>query len=179
MPAMPELRIVRAGQHALTLLRDIRENAVRGLSDDLVHFTEDDYSGLHEHASECSTHYFIGFEDHLPFGYVRISIDDGEGEVTGPYSYPDYLRSELQASLIEFAVDYMQNLKVRLVYSLVLTAIPGTMEAFSSVRFEDLSSDPQFIKRWHDGILAHRAVPPRTELLARILESTARPIDSE
>lgn len=176
---MPELRIVRAGKHAVTLLADIRENAVRDLNDALNHFANDDYAGLHEHASECSTHYFIGFENHLPFGYIRISIDDGECEVIGPYLYPDYLRSELQAALIEFAVEYMQNLKVRLVYALVLTAIPGAMEAFSGARFEDISNDPQFIKRWHDGILAHRAVPPEMQLFARILESSAMPTDSE
>ena len=176
---MSDLRIVRAGQHALTLLSDLRENAEDGLSEETIRLTSDNYSELHDHATECSTHYFIGFADHLPFGYVRISIDEGEGEVTGPYLYPDYLRSELQAALIEFAVDYMQDLKVRLVYALVLTAIPGTIEAFSSARFEDLSCDPQFIKRWHDGILAHRAVPPETQLFARILESGATPSDSE
>ncbi len=148
---MPEVRIVRAGKHAVTLLADIRENAVRDLNDALNHFANDDYAGLHEHASECSTHYFIGFENHLPFGYIRISIDDGECEVIGPYLYPDYLRSELQAALIEFAVEYMQNLKVRLVYALVLTAIPGAMEAFSGARFEDISKTPSLS---NDGMTA-------------------------
>lgn len=176
---MSELRIVRAGQHALTLLVDIRENAQRGLCDDLIEFAGDDYAGLHEHATETSTHYFIGFDDHLPFGYVRISIDDGEGEVTGPYLYPDYLRSELQTALIEFALEFMQNLSVRLVYALALTVIPGTVEAYSNARFEDLSDDPQFIKRWHDGILAQRTIPAQTRLLARILESTRLPANSE
>lgn len=176
---MPELRIVRAGQHALTLLSDIHDNALRELSEDLILFGADDYNGLHDHATECSVHYFIGFEDHRPFGYVRISIDEGECEITGPYVYPDYLRGDFQAALIEFAVDYMQNLKVRLVYALVLTAIPGIAEAYTNTHFEDLSDDPQFIKRWHDGVLAHRVIPSGTQLFARILESSSKPIDSE
>ncbi len=177
--AMSEVRIVRAGKHAVTLLADIHENAVRDLGDTLIHFANDDFGGLHDHASECSTHYFIGFEEHLPFGYIRISIDDGECEISGPYLYPNYLHRDLQTTLIEFTVDYMQNLKVRLAYALVVTAIPGAKEAFSSARFEDISDDPLFIKRWHDGILAHRAVPPDTQLFALILESSALPVDSE
>lgn len=176
---MSNLRIVRAGQHALTLLVDIRENAERELSEETLPLTNDSYSELHEHATECSYHYFLGFEDHMPFGYVRISIDEGECEIVGPYLYPDYNRQELQIVLIEHALDFMRSLKVRLVYVLVPLAYTGSADAYSSSHFEDISDNVEFMKRWHDGVLAHRSIPTNTRLFARILDAHSPLIDSQ
>lgn len=176
---MSDLRIVRAGQHALTLLSDIRENAEHGLGEETTRLTSDSYTELHDHATECSTHYFLGFEDHMPFGYVRISIDYHECEIVGPYLYPDYNRHELQHALIEHALEYMQKLKVRLTYVLVPLAYTGLAEAFLSSHFEDISDNVEFIKRWHDGVLAQRAIPGNTRLFARLLDSDPPLTDSQ
>ncbi|MBK7093150.1 MAG: hypothetical protein IPH59_15795 [bacterium] len=176
---MSNLRIVRAGQHALTLLVDIRENAERELSEDTLLLTTDSYSELREHATESSTHYFLGFEDHMPFGYVRISIEYGECEIVGPYLYPDYNRHELQILLIEHALNFMHNQKVRLAYVLVPMAYTGSAEAYSSSHFEDISDNAEFIKRWHDGVLAHRPIPNNTRLFARLLDSEPQLTDSQ
>lgn len=176
---MSELRITRAGPHALTLLVDIRENAQRLLSDELITLLFDDFHDLHEHASECSIHYFIGFENHFPYGYVKVSLDDGEGEIAGPYSYAEYSDGPLQTALLAYALDFCQKHQVRLVYSLNIKGILGAAESYLQTGFEDISDDSQFIKRWHGGILADRVIPPGTQLFARLLEIEDLPIGSE
>ncbi len=176
---MTELSIIRVGPHALTLLSDIRDNSQRNVDFEVLTFLHDDFAELHEHASESSTHYFIGFADNLPFGYLRISCDDGEAEIKGPFCYPEYCRDRLIRSLLIHALTFLEQLRVRLIYSLVPAQISKVAEAYADAQFEDLSDNIEFQKRWHDGILAGRNIPEGTSLFARLIELNETPVDSD
>ncbi|MGB5137532.1 MAG: GNAT family N-acetyltransferase, partial [Candidatus Zixiibacteriota bacterium] len=114
---MTEIRIVRVGPQALTLLTDIRENALRTAPTEISEFLYDDYAELHEHATESSTHYFVGFKDHSPFAYLRASIDDGEAEIRGPFLYPEFFASGLGVQLVEHALRFVGELKTQVIYA--------------------------------------------------------------
>ena len=176
---MNDIRIVRAGPHALTLLADIRENALRNGPSEIREFLFDDYGELHEHATETSTHYFTGFRDHSPYGYLLACIDDKEAELKGPFLYPEYLEPALPLQLVEHAIHFLQGLKVQLIYTLVPSGCLESQSAFSDTQFEDLSSDTEFLQRWHDGILAHRRIPADTKLFVRLLEISEPQSDSD
>ena len=175
---MSDIQFVRAGPRALALLSDIRENAVRGCDPSERVFLFDDYADLHEHATESSVHYFIGFSGHMPFGYLRTSVDDKEAEINGPFMYPDRTESALSAQLIEHALEFLQKLKVQLMYSLVVPGQAKLIGVYGDLLFEDLSSEGEFLRRWHDGILADRGIPPDTRLFAHLLEISEPDADS-
>ena len=175
---MSDVQFVRAGPRALALLSDIRENAVRGCDPSERSFLFDDFAELHEHATESSVHYFIGFSGHMPFGYLRVSVDDKEAEIKGPFVYPDYSDPTLSAQLIEHALDFLQKLKVQLMYSLVVPGQAKLIGVYGDLLFEDLSSEGEFLRRWHDGILADRGIPPDTRLFAHLLEISEPDADS-
>jgi GNAT superfamily N-acetyltransferase len=167
---MTELRIVHAGLHALTLLCDIRENLVRDFAEDVQAFLQDDYESLNVSASESNTHYFIGFADNSPFGYLRVSHDESAAEIKGPFLYPDYRSSELSSRLIAHALSVIARLRVPLVYSLVPAQDIGTAEDYAHAQFEYISDDIEFLKRWHDGIVADRSIPNGVRLFVRLLD---------
>lgn len=175
---MSDVQIVRAGHHALTLMVDIRENAVRECEPHEREFLFDDFAELHEHATESSVHYFIGFSGHMPFGYLRTSVDDKEAEIRGPFMYPDYSNPALSAQLIEHTLEFLRKLKVQLIYCLAVPGQAKLISIYSDLLFEDLSSEGEFLRRWHDGILADRRIPPGTRLLVRLLEISEPDPDS-
>lgn len=175
---MTEIRIVRVGPHALTLLTDIRENALRIAPTEVSEFLHDDYAELHEHATESTTHYFVGFKDHSPFGYLRTSVDDGEAEIKGPFLYPEFFASGLAVQLVEHALRFVGEMKTQVIYALVPLGQIEADRTFSDTSFEDISNDAEFLKRWHDGILADRQIPTGTKLFVRLLEISDSSPDS-
>jgi hypothetical protein len=176
---MTDIRIARAGPHSLALLTDIRDNAARHISPELVPLFRNSFDDLYEHATECSVHYFLGFADHRPFGYVRLAIEEGEAEISGPRFYPEYQTPIYTSSLLEFAIAFLQKQSVRMVYSLARPANTAELEGYADALFEDISDDPEFVRRWHDGILADRAIPSGTRLFVRLLELPDTPADSD
>jgi hypothetical protein len=176
---MTDIRIARAGPHALALLTDIRDNAARQSSSELAPSDRNSFDDLYEHATECSVHYFLGFADHRPFGYLRLAIEEGEAEISSPRFYPEYQSPIYTSSLLEFAIAFLQKQSVRMVYSLTRPANDTELEGYVDALFEDISDDPEFVRRWHDGILADRPIPAGTKLFVRLLESLDSPADSD
>lgn len=176
---MTEIRIARAGPHALALLSDIRDNAARHCHPDLAPLFRNTFDDLYEHATECSVHYFLGFADHQPFGFLRVVHEEGEAEISGPWLYPEFHLPEYTTSLLNFTVMFLQKQKTRMVYGLVLPVDPSQLEGYADALFEEISDKPEFVRRWHDGALADRPIPIGTRLFVRLLEQLDASTDSD
>lgn len=167
---MPDRRILKASDRAVPLLLDIIQSTKSLTEGSLASIT------LLSNSSESSdqvavpntAEFFIGFEDHLPFGFVgTIPLEDC-GELKGPYLYRDYLHKGYGAFLLNYVVEQARSRKIRVLFLLIQSAAGLDVNFFRRNGFEIISDDVQYMRRWHDGLLAARSIPAGSILLARI-----------
>ena len=170
---MPDRRVVKANHHAVPLLLDIAESttslydeagqAYAALFEKLEFGSEDlDVTG---------TEFFIGFEDHTPFGFVGLTKIEDCGELIGPYLYREYLRRDYGDFLAEYAIDVARTRELRILIVLVRTSSYKLIDFFARNDFDVVSDETDFIKRWRDGILEEMEIAEGTSLLVQILGS--------
>ncbi|GEM_PF-1940077 len=168
---MPERRIVRANHHAIPLLIDIVESTAFLPGGDKLRtrFIDELSSHAATQTSFGAGEYYLGFADHLPFGFVGLTPLDDCAELRGPCLYRDYLGQGYGGYLLSEIVNISCRRELHLLYELIPT---GAQEAWSFLirnDFELISTDSPFIKRWRDGLLADLPVEDGTALFARLI----------
>lgn len=168
---MPDRRIVKASNHALPLLRDIIDSTSFLIKDSPAHgsipgILEPSFGGDY---SPESQEYFVGFEDHLPFGFVGFAPEEDCAEVFGPFLYRDFLHRGCGTCLLGYLIDLAKSRNIRVLYLLMPIRDERAIAFFSRNGFEVVSDSPEFIKRWRDGLLAARPIADGAILLAQVL----------
>lgn len=168
---MSSRRVSKANQHARVLLQDIADST-RWLYEtpELEDYPTDNFSALFEHPHALRRDYFIGFEKHIPFGYVGLQVLDDAAEVIGPYLYREYLGQDYGKYLLEYVIDVARAREAGIAFSLAPSWATWAVNFLSRNGFDPVSSEPEFIRRWHDGRLASRELPEGTVLFASIVE---------
>ncbi len=171
---MSTRRITKANQHARVLLQDIADST-RWLYETplLEDYPRDDFAALYEHPHALRRDYFVGFEKHIPFGYVGLQVVDEAAEIVGPFLYREYLGQDYGKFLLEYALDVARARESGIAFTLSPCRATWAVNFFSRNGFDPVSSEPEFIKRWHEGILAARELTGEVVLFAKILDKTA------
>ena len=167
---MSDLRFVRANQHAIPLLEDILENALRCLPEETAALFHDDFAAVLNSQSGEGRHYEIGFQEHVPVGYVRYDIGEAILEVSSPWLYPDYLHEDIAEAMVMHCIEVAKLSAAVVVYGLIPVALDVVLQALQSNDFEIISAEPEFIRRWRDGLLADRSLPTGVCLVANLIE---------
>ena len=177
---MPDRRIVKASARATPLLLDIVESTAH-LTESTLHTrrVEDAIeaaSATDLSLGHCS--YFIGFEDHLPFGFIGLGAREECGEVVGPYLYRDYLRKGYGSFLVNHLLEIAEDIDLHIFFVLASQNDPSIVPFFTHNGFEVISDDPEVISRWRDGLLADHELVRGSILLARLVDRMSRENDS-
>ncbi len=171
---MSTRRVTKANQHARVLLQDIADSTSWLYETPALELRPvDDFSSLFEHPHAMRRDYFIGFEKHIPFGYVGLQVLDEAAEIVGPFLYREYLGQDYGRYLLEYVLDIARAREAGIAFTLTPCQATWAVNFFSRNGFDPVSSELEFIKRWHEGLLADRELPPETVLFARIVESPA------
>jgi GNAT superfamily N-acetyltransferase len=169
---MSRWRVVIARERAAVLLMDI--------VDSTAHFYEpfygpgqyqplpNDVRALAKKIREGL--YLVGFERFIPFGFVGVEGVEDTSRLVGPYLYRDYLGEGYGKFLLDRAMESIQLTAEKLVHTLVHNRAHWAIGFFKRWGFEPISDQPEFIKRWHDGVLAAEAVLPQHMLMARLTD---------
>lgn len=113
----------------------------------------------------------IGFEENLPYGFVGAEKVESCCRLIGPYLYRDYLGRGYGLILLDQGIKLARGTGLNPVFALMDTRASWAVSFFSYNGFERIADDPEFIKRWHDGLLANRQMSPTTLLMARLLDA--------
>jgi N-acetylglutamate synthase-like GNAT family acetyltransferase len=169
---MSDRRIVKANPHATPLMLDIVESTSFLPGGDLfrARFVEMLSSQAAAQLSFGSCEYYLGFEDHFPFGFVGLTPLDDCGELRGPFLYRDYLGQGCGEYLLSQIHDLARNRELHLLYSLIPEDAQKAQSFLIRNGFELISTDPQFIRRWRDGLLADAQLEIGSALFARLIE---------
>jgi GNAT superfamily N-acetyltransferase len=169
---MSERRIVKANPHAIPLMLDIVESTSFLPGGDLfrARFVEMLSSKSATQTSFGGCEYYFGFEDHFPFGLIGFAPLDDCGELRGPFLYRDYLGQGYGEYLLSQIHDLARNRELHLLYALIPEDAQKAQSFLFRNGFELISTDPQFIKRWRDGLLADTQLETGTTLFARLIE---------
>lgn len=169
---MSERRIVKANPHAISLMLDIVESTafLPGADRLRADFMEWFSSQAAAQLSFGGCEYYLGFEDHFPFGFVGLKPLDDCGELRGPFLYRDYLGKGYGEYLLSHIHDLARNRELHLLYSLIPEDAQKAQSFLLRNGFELISADPQFIKRWRDGLLADSQLEVGSALFARLIE---------
>ena len=172
---MSSRRVTKANQHARILLQDIADST-RWLYEtpQFEDHQADDFASLYEHPHALRRDYFIGFEKHIPFGYVGLQVIEETAEIVGPFLYREYLGQDFGKYLLEYAVDVSRAREAGIIFTLVPGDATWAVNFFSRNGFDPVSSDPEFVKRWHDGLLAARELAAGIVLFACMIEIPGR-----
>lgn len=168
---MPELRYLRAGRRALPLLQDILEAALNGQSAEVQAMLHDDFAELLNAEDNPGVSYIVGFEDHVPIGYVKCIHSELILELVGPFLYVDYATVESSSHLIRKAKTYMESQESRLVFALIPESLVPVGNSYPVAGFDEVSDQPELIKRWRDGLLADRLTAAGSILYAQLIDS--------
>jgi GNAT superfamily N-acetyltransferase len=169
---MPERRLVKANPHAIPLMLDIVESTafLPGGDQLRARFVEMLSSQAATQMSFGGCEYYLAFEDHFPFGFVGLAPLDDCGELRGPFLYRDYLGQGYGEYLLSQIHDMARDRELRLLYALIPADAQKALNLLIRNGFDLVSTDPQFIKRWRDGLLADACLVTGTALLARLVE---------
>lgn len=169
---MPERRIVKANSHAVPLIMDIVESAAFLPGVDLLErrLSERLTSSSATGSSLGPCEYFLGFEDHFPFGFVGFAPLEDCGELIGPFLYRDCLGKGLGEYLLNQVCEIVRLQDLRLLFALISSDSQKAENFLIRNGFEHVSADAEFIKRWRDGLLADTVLEPGTLLFARIID---------
>lgn len=170
---MAERKLTRARRAAAAMVQDI--------IDSTAHFyypwiPPDAYAPLpREHdllevELEQGT-FWAGFENHLPFGFVGLMAREGAGKLVGPYLYRDYLGCGCGKVLLDQALADARELQLNPIYVLVHREAAWALSFYRRWGFEVIAEDPEFIARWHDGLLAGEDIPHDHVLLASLTDN--------
>lgn len=173
---MSEKRVIRATGRALTLLADI-VNSTSYLY--AAALPPEEYTQIIGAEEKIKTRlsvgdYLIGFEDHLPFGFVGAEKVEGCCRLIGPCLYREYLGREYGRFLLDYGIRLARGTGLNPIYQLIHRQAEWAVSFFTHWGFEQISDDVEFIKRWHDGLLADKPVPKNHLLMALLLDS---PVD--
>jgi len=168
---MSSRSVTKANHHARALLQDIADST-RWLYEtpQLEEQPEDDFASLYEHPHALRRDYFIGFERNIPFGYVGLQVIDEAAEIIGPFLYREYLGQDYGRYLLEYNLDVARAREAGIAFTLVPGDATWAVNFFSRNGFDTVSREAEFIKRWHDGVLASRDLPADTVLFASLVE---------
>ncbi len=166
---MPDRRIVKANAHALALLRDLNELTLATVDLPVRQLWQDEFASLlnADSATDC---YLIGFEDHLPIGYVLYHPLDQVAELRGPFLFPEYRETDAGEFLIERARRLAQSNNLFVLITLVPRSLTWCGIAYDSASFDEISSDTEFIRRWNDGLLADYLLTGSERLMGCLLD---------
>lgn len=169
---MSERRTVKANPHAIPLMLDIVESTpfLPGADRLRARFVEMLSSQAPTQTSFGSCEYYLAFEDHFPFGFVGLAPLDDCGELRGPFLYRDYLGRGYGDYLLSQIHDVARSRELRLLYALIPTDARKAQSFLVRNGFESVSVDPEFIKRWRDGLLADTSLEIGMALFARLIE---------
>lgn len=154
---MPDRRFSTANQHAIPLLEDIVESTRYLYANptdqsppllDFVHIDEERELGRRE--------FYIGFEDHFPFGFIGLVNHKIAAEIIGPFLYREYLGRGYGGDLLDYARLHAADRGETLIFALVPATAPWALSFYARQGFDFLSGQPEFIRRWNDGLLADR-----------------------
>jgi len=168
---MPELRYLRAGRRALPLLQDILEAVLNGQSAEVQAMLQDDFAELLNADDNPDISYLVGFEDHLPIGYIKCIHTELTLELVGPFLYIDYATVEYSNYLINKARSYMASQESRLIFALIPESLISVNASYPVAGFDEVSNQIELIKRWRDGLLADRLLAPGAILFAQLIDS--------
>ena len=115
--------------------------------------------------------YFLGFEDHFPFGFVGLKAVDDCGEFCGPFLYRDYVGKGLGNYLLTEITRLARTKELRLLLTMIPCQADRAQDFLIRNGFELISGDAEFISRWRDGLLADRQLESGTVLFARLVGS--------
>lgn len=172
---MPDCRIVKANPHAIPLMLDMVDstNYLPGGDRLAESFAERLAAVSATLSSFGSAEYFLGFEDHYPFGFAGFAAIDDCAELIGPFLYRDYLGKGLGVFLLNQICDTVRLRELRLLFALIPSEASQAEGFLIRSGFETVSADPEFIKRWRDGLLAEIRLEERVVLLARLISLDA------
>jgi N-acetylglutamate synthase-like GNAT family acetyltransferase len=168
---MPERKCVRANPHAVPLMLDILESTAEFPDNDILARQLAEEIGSHS-ASSLSfgeVDFFLGFEDHFPFGLVGLKTLDDCGRLYGPFLYRDYLGRGLGSYLFAEILAVARDQELRLLFALAPIKSDQARNFYLRSGFDQISSDPEFIGRWREGILADLQIASATALFARLV----------
>jgi GNAT superfamily N-acetyltransferase len=126
-------------------------------------------------AEITSADYLIGFEHNLPFGFVGIEKIEACCRLIGPYLYREYLGKGYGEFLLDFGIKLASATGLNPIFLLVHRQATWATAFFGRHGFEQISDDPEFIRRWRDGILADYPLPGNQVLMARLLDRRQAP----
>jgi GNAT superfamily N-acetyltransferase len=169
---MSERRVIRATGRALTLLADIVASTSYLYAATLP---PDEYTrviGGEERIKEQLSvgDYLIGFEEHLPFGFVGAEKVEESCRLIGPFLYREYLGRGYGRFLLEYGIKLARGTGLNPIYQLIHRKADWAVNFFTHWGFEQISDDVEFIRRWHDGLLADKSVPENHLLMALLLD---------
>ena len=168
---MPERRLVKANPHAVPLMLDIVESTLSLPGGDALHRQLIDgfasQSATETSFGQCE--YFLGFEEHFPFGFVGLKAVDDCAEFCGPFLYRDYIGKGLSDFLMTEVIRLARGEELRLVFTIIPREATNAQDFLIRNDFELISGDAEFIKRWRDGLLANRPLETGTILFARLV----------
>ena len=169
--SMPERRLVKANPHAVPLMLDIVESTLSLPSGGALHRQVIDgfasQSATETSFGQCE--YFLGFEEHFPFGFVGLKALDDCGEFCGPFLYRDYVGKGLGDYLMTEIIRLARAEEMRLLFTMIPRDATRAQDFLIRNDFESISGDAGFIKRWRDGLLADRPLESGMVLFARLI----------
>jgi N-acetylglutamate synthase-like GNAT family acetyltransferase len=170
---MPDRRFVKANPHALPLMLDIVESTASLAGGSALHaqLIDELSSQAVSQASFGGTDFYLGFEEHFPFGFAGIESVDDAGRLYGPFVYRDYVGKGYGNYLFQEIVNVATDKGLRLVFALIPAEAVTARSFLSQRNFDLISADPDFIKRWRDGLLAEMELEPEVVLWARLTGS--------
>jgi GNAT superfamily N-acetyltransferase len=169
---MGEKQVVRATKRAVPLLTDIIDSTAylyaAALSpEELTHVAE---IRARIRAELVTADFLIGFEENKPFGFVGVEKIEASARLVGPYLYPEFLGHNYGKFLLDFGIKLSQSTGLNPIFTLVHRQAVWAISFFMRWGFEQLSDDKEFIRRWHDGILADYPLPGNSILMAQLLD---------
>ncbi len=169
--AMGERRFVKANPHAIPLLLDIMDSTadLGGGSLHQSQLIQDMSSHPAAEATLGAGEYYLGFEDHFPFGFVGLKALDDCGELCGPFVYHDYLGKGYGEFLFAQILEIAREKDLRLLFTMIPKASDNARDFLFRNGFDLISSDLELVKRWRDGLLAERKLETNAILLARLI----------
>jgi GNAT superfamily N-acetyltransferase len=172
---MSSRRVTKANHHARVLLQDIADST-RWLYEtpQLEEYPPDNFSSLYEHPHALRRDYFIGFEKHIPFGYVGLQVLDEAAEIVGPFLYREYLGQDYGKYLLDYALDVARAREAGIAFTLVPSGADWAANFFSRNGFDPVSAEVEFLRRWHEGVLAARELPGGIVLFASLVDAPSR-----
>ncbi len=169
---MSEKRVIRATGRALTLLADIVASTSYLYAAALP---PEEYTQVVGNEEKIKARlsvgdYLIGFEDHIPFGFVGAERVEDCCRLIGPCLYREYLGRGYGHYLLDYGIKLARATGLNPVYQLIHHRADWAVSFFAHWGFEQVSDDIEFIKRWHDGLLADKSVPENHLLMASLLD---------